>query len=259
MKHPLLLTLAAFAVFTAAAAADTITTLRGKTFRDCKIAQVHPDGISFTHRNGAAKILFTDLPSALRSKYGYDPKKADAYSKKIVEARKEREKRTQEYLVREQEAIEAANFVNTMRTMQAQTQMMLEQQQMGNQLSYPYGPAAYFNGIQGMPVAPIHGPVVGGHGYRVRGWDGIGIAPLVPGTGGIYAPPSGGYAFYPPVYPSLGFARPGYQINGSFNLGRNVRVGVGLGNVPGLGPNFIAPAAPAAPCISIPGSITLGR
>jgi hypothetical protein len=142
MKYSSLLTLAALAAFTAAAAADTITTLRGKTFRDCKIAQVHPDGISFTHRSGAAKILFTDLPASLRSKYGYDRKKADAYAKKIVEARKEREKRTQKYLAREQEAIEAANFVNTMRTMQAQTQMMLDQSG-----GYPnYGPAI-FNGV----------------------------------------------------------------------------------------------------------------
>ena len=252
MKHSSLLTLAALAAFTAAAAADTITTLRGKTFRDCKIAQVHPDGISFTHRSGAAKILFTDLPASLRSKYGYDRKKADAYAKKIVEARKEREKRTQEYLAREQEAIEAANFVNTMRTMQAQTQMMLNQS-----AGYPnYGVPAIFNGVAVTP--PIHGPVVNGHGYRVRSWDGVGIAPLVPGSGGIYVPPSGGYAFYPPVYPSLGYARPGYQINGSFNLGRNVRVGVGLGHVPGIGPNFVAPPAPM---ISSPGSatITIGR
>lgn len=258
MKHSSLLTLAALAAFTAAAAADTITTLRGKTFRDCKIAQVHPDGISFTHRSGAAKILFTDLPASLRSKYGYDRKKADAYAKKIVEARKEREKRTQEFLAREQEAIEAANFVNTMRTMQAQTQMMLDQQSANNGITYPYGPAAYFNGIQGVAVNPIHGPAVNGHGYRVRSWDGVGIAPLVPGSGGIYVPPSGGYAFYPPVYPSLGYARPGYQINGSFNLGHNFRVGVGLGHVPGIGPNFVAPPAPM---ISSPGSatITIGR
>jgi peptide chain release factor 1 len=153
-------------------------------------------------------------------------------------------------LAAQQEAIEAANFVNTMRTMQAQTQMMLDQSR-----GYPnYGPAI-FNGVA---VNPIHGPAVNGHGYRLRSWDGVGIAPLVPGSGGLYVPPSGGYAFYPPVYPSLGYARPGYQINGSFNLGRNVRVGVGLGHVPGIGPNFVAPPAPM---ISSPGSatITIGR
>jgi len=254
MKRTSILTLAALAALTVTAAADTITTLRGKTFRDCKIAQVHPDGISFTHRAGAAKILFTDLPASLREKYGYDPKKAAAYSKKIVEDRKEREKRTQEFLAREQEAIEAANFANVMRTMQAQTQMMLEQQAANNNLSYPFGPAAYFNGLQGVVVNPIHGPVVNGHGYRVRSWDGVGIAPIVSGSDGIYVPPSGGYAWYPPVYPSLGYARPGYQINGSFNIGRHVRVGVGLGNVPGLGPNFVAPPAPT---IGTPGSATI--
>jgi hypothetical protein len=252
MKRSLTLALLVLAGFSPVVVlADTITTLRGKTFRDCKIAQVHPDGISFTHRSGAAKILYTDLPRSLRDKYGYDPKKADAYSKKLVEQRKEREKRVQEYLVREAEAIEAAQFMNTMRTMQAQTQMMLEQAS-----GYPYyGAPAILNGVAVTP--PIHGPVLDGRGYRVRSWDGVGIAPLVPGTGGIYAPPSGGYAFYPPVTPSLGYARPGYGVSGSFNLG-GVRVGVGLGAVPGLAP--YCPPAPA-PMMGVPGRavISIGR
>lgn len=243
MKCSPLLTLAVLAALAATVFADTITTLRGRTFVDCKIAQVHPDGISFTHRVGAAKILFTDLPAPLREKYGYDPQKAAAYSKKITEQRKEREKQAREFLERREKAIEAANLANLMRAMQEQ--VIMEQQMVGNGWSYPFGPAAYFSGIQGVLVDPVHGPVVEGHAYRARSWDGVGIAPVVPGTGGIYIPPSGGYAWYPPIYPSLGYARPGYQIQGSFNLGGHFRAGVGLGHVPGIGPNCVAPP-PAA-------------
>ena len=256
MKRTPLLTLAVLAALAATALADTITTLRGRSFVDCKIAQVHPDGVSFTHRGGAAKILFTDLPAPLREKYGYDPQKADAYSKKIMEQREEREKRAREFLERREKAIEAANLANLMRGMQEQ--MIMEQQMMGGgwSYSYPFGPAAYFSGIQGVLVDPIHGPVVDGRSYRVRSWDGVGIAPVVPGTGGIYIPPSGGYAWYPPIYPSLGHARPGYQIQGSFNPGSHVRFGVG--HVPGIGPNCVSPP-PAA--FGTPGraSIPLSR
>ncbi|MBL9183967.1 MAG: hypothetical protein JNN17_17630 [Verrucomicrobiaceae bacterium] len=254
MNRTLILTLAALAGFSAGAAADTITTIRGKTYVDCKIAQVHPDGISFTHRKGAAKILFTDLPSSMREKYGYDPKKAAAYSKKITEQRKEREKRVQEHLARQQEAIEAAQFATAMRyaEIEAQQQQQAYQQQV-------WMPAqGFYTSAVGFPnMSPIYGPVVNGAPYRPRGWDGVGIAPVVPGTSGIYIPQSGGYSWYPPISPSLGYARPGYTVGGSFNVGGGVRIGVGVGAVPAVGPMF-APPPPALPA-GIRGSISIGR
>ncbi|MBE7496742.1 MAG: hypothetical protein HS117_17510 [Verrucomicrobiaceae bacterium] len=243
---------------TASAMAETITTLRGRTYQGCRIKQVHPDGVSFTHRDGAAKILFTDLPSSMRSKYGYDPKKAAAYSKKVEEERKEAAKRREDYLRREAEAIEAAQFMNAMRTVQAQNNLILSQVNGGPSwvtgfASVPV--AGYYNGLQGWPVTtPITGPVVHGRHYRQRlSWDSVGIAPLVPGSGGIYVPPSGGFAFYPPVWPSLGYARPGYGIHGSWNVGGGVRVGVGLGTVPFSAP----PAGGVVPGVSVRGSAVI--
>lgn len=78
-------------------------------------------------------------------------------------------------------------------------------------------------------MSPIYGPVVNGEPYRPRGWDGVGIAPVVPGTSGLYLPQRGGYSWYPPTSPSLGYARPSYTVGGSFNVGGGVLIGVGVG------------------------------
>ena len=62
-----------------AAPVVTISTLTGKTYRQCKIVKVHPDGVSFTHANGAAKVLFTDLSQEWRTRLGYDAVAAASY------------------------------------------------------------------------------------------------------------------------------------------------------------------------------------
>jgi hypothetical protein len=72
-----------------AAPIDQITTLHGKIYRQCEVVRVHPDGVSFTHANGAAKILFTDLPETWRTRFGYDPAKAAAYECVINERRQQ--------------------------------------------------------------------------------------------------------------------------------------------------------------------------
>lgn len=80
---------------------ENFSTIRGKTYRDVSIVQVDPDGISFTHANGAGRVLFADLPSDTRSRLGYDPRKAEAFAKEQAEKRqKEREaavRRQQEF------------------------------------------------------------------------------------------------------------------------------------------------------------------
>ena len=68
---------------------DQITTLHHKIYRQCEVVRVHPDGVSFTHANGAAKILFTDLPEAWRTRFGYNPAKAAAYECVINERRQQ--------------------------------------------------------------------------------------------------------------------------------------------------------------------------
>jgi len=215
------LVLAALLVcFATAVRAGTITTLRGKTYRDCHIAQIHPDGISFTHRDGAAKILFTDLPRTTRDQYGYDPKKASAYSKKITEQRKVAEKNRQERDARMAEAISAAQFANQVRNSQIQQAQYLADQQ-----------AAYSNpiydGFNGWPVpTPITGPAFSAGGYR-HSYN---------GTGGYYPSYSAPYYRYPSA---------GYKISGSFGVSKGVHIGVGFGHTPALGYGSFAPGIAA--------------
>ena len=64
-----------------------ITTLRGKTYRQCEIVSIHPDGVSFTHVNGAAKVLFADLSKNWRNRLGYNAEKASAYQKELADKR----------------------------------------------------------------------------------------------------------------------------------------------------------------------------
>jgi hypothetical protein len=58
---------------------STITTIYGKTYTDCVLSRQTPDGISFTHSMGVAKVLFTDLDPSLAAKFGYDAAAARKY------------------------------------------------------------------------------------------------------------------------------------------------------------------------------------
>lgn len=89
-----------FAVLGCASAAplEKLTTLSGKSFRQCEIKRVQPDGITFTHATGAAKILFTDLSPEWRAKFGYSPAKAAAWK-----TEQEAEKRRQQAARRQRE------------------------------------------------------------------------------------------------------------------------------------------------------------
>ena len=237
MKHLAILILLACAL---PASAETITTLRGQKFYGCTVKQVHPDGISFTHRNGAAKILFTDLPASVRQQYGYSATKAAAYSKQITDARKEAEKARQEAAVRAAEEAEKAEL----EALKEQFQQNMQQLQFLAQMQPQGGPE--WQKLYAMTVSPNSlicppplGAVHDGKDFSrgsLYGWDNLGIAPLVPGVGGVYVPPSGGHVFYPGVVPSLGYARPGYGVSATVRAGRvsgSIQVGGMRGSVIG--------------------------
>ncbi len=57
----------------------TITTLSGKTYTGCVLSRILPDGISFLHSMGVAKVLFSDLDPSFAAKFGYDPTAAKKY------------------------------------------------------------------------------------------------------------------------------------------------------------------------------------
>lgn len=88
--------------------ADTIpeiTTLQGRTFRQCEIVRVHPDGVSFRHATGAARVLYSDLSPEWRSRLGYDPEKAAAHRQEQKELAEKREE-----VRRARAAVEEARF-----------------------------------------------------------------------------------------------------------------------------------------------------
>ncbi|MEP6668432.1 MAG: superinfection immunity protein [Chthoniobacter sp.] len=64
-----------------------ITTTDGHSYWDCTISQVEPDALRITHRDGAARIPYERLPSAVQKQY-FDPAKVAAYREQAAEARR---------------------------------------------------------------------------------------------------------------------------------------------------------------------------
>lgn len=226
----------------------TIQTLQGRTYRQCRILQRDADGIAFTHQKGTARVLFSDLPASVRHELGYDANAAAALELSRKQQRQEKLEAQRQQQKRQAELQQAAQLAAI------QQYSLWQQQAMLGGYAYP---------------SPFPGPVPavgfaapgwgyssfghGGHGpfrySRDRGWENVGIASIVPGTGGIYMPQSGGFNFYglPQVHhsPTLGYYNPGYHA-------RPAQRSIGtFGFVPGLA----APRPPAVvPSVSIRGS-----
>ncbi len=73
-------------------------TLKGKSYTDCKVLKVDPDGLFFRHSRGMAKLSFADLPEDVRDRFDYDSDKADQFIKKhravMAKVAKQREQQT---------------------------------------------------------------------------------------------------------------------------------------------------------------------
>ena len=80
-----------FALLPGIALALDITTLDGKTYSDCQVSKTYPDSICILYSGGGARVNFTNLPVAIRSEYGYDAERAEAFAKTEA-AREERER-----------------------------------------------------------------------------------------------------------------------------------------------------------------------
>ena len=63
-----------------------LTTTSGKMFEAVAIKRIDPDGLLILHKDGVAKVLFTDVSEELRTKYGYDAQKASAFQATQKEA-----------------------------------------------------------------------------------------------------------------------------------------------------------------------------
>ncbi|MCB1279492.1 hypothetical protein [Prosthecobacter sp.] len=204
MKTILLSVIALQFGFVAGAYASELTTIetaQGKVYQQCKILKRDPDGVSFTHSKGTAKVLFTDLSESQRNILGYDAQKADAYEKERADARKEAEeaRRARETKIAEAMIAARARYA-------AQQPIVLMQQPFGGFTSL--APVLGLGQI-GVPNSHYH-PGYYGHGFRQnRSWVGTGIASIGAGTGGIYVPQSGGAVIngFPGVSysPTLGY------------------------------------------------------
>lgn len=221
----------------------TIQTVQGKTYQHCTILKRDPDGVAFSHRKGTARVLYSDLPEAARGELGYDAKKEADFEKAREQTKQAKLKERLLQQERTAELLHAARLAEIKRITQMQQSYFILQQ------------SPWFNG----PV-----PAVGfaNNGFFLpptvqnlnRGWDSVGIAPIVAGTGGIYIPQSGGFNFngLPQVHysPTLGYYNPGQYHNPA------VRQLGSFGVVPGLA----SPAPPAVvPGVSIPGSASFSR
>ena len=89
-----------------------LTTVSGKTYRQCRVVQIDPDGVMFRHSNGAGKVLFKDLTKELREHFNFDPEKLKAHEEQVkaekAKLREITEQRAREMMKQRQEAVDLA-------------------------------------------------------------------------------------------------------------------------------------------------------
>ncbi len=59
-----------------------VTLTNGKVLKNARVSKVEPDGLRINHDDGLTKVLFEDLPPALKEKYAFDAQKADMFRAK---------------------------------------------------------------------------------------------------------------------------------------------------------------------------------
>jgi hypothetical protein len=153
---------------------ETIHTIRGKTYLRCKILQRDADGVAFSHQNGTARILFSDLPESTRFELGYNAQAASDLEKAREQARQEKAQERRQQQERVAELRHAAQLAEIKRQSQLQQPPMIIYQQ----------------------GSTYTGPVPQSGGFIFTGLPQVHYSPTL----GYYNP--GGFAT--PVVPSIG-------------------------------------------------------
>lgn len=199
----LLLAGAPLAATAAAPNYGTIVTRSGREFYDCRIVRVHPDGVAFTHRDGAAKIAFKELPEHMRREFKYDPKAEAEYQNEQAALRKQEKERQRLREIAMEEQLAEAQMAEA---------------------SYLASAASVYNPAP--PVVPMSTALPGEPaltvGYQSPSWVGTTIGTSAFGSGryrrgysswGGYYPYGYGYGY---GYPTAGYTYPAYNYPSSY-------------------------------------------
>ncbi len=81
----------------------TVTLRSGKVLEDAVILDKKPNGITLGYKDGAAFIPFSDMPTDIQKRFGYDPVKSARYEKKIDDQKKANKKAQEEQKAREKQ------------------------------------------------------------------------------------------------------------------------------------------------------------
>lgn len=157
----------------------TLTTLDGRSFHDCVIVRVHPDGLSFRHASGAARVEWQALDPALRARYGADPQHAEAQRQALAAAQAEAKARQDK---RDRELSEALAVAQRAEVERLRVETELARAVLAADATRPLGP----------PLVPE--PVPLGEAFTAGGgWSRSGGPWLLPwcGWGGGYSPFNG--------------------------------------------------------------------
>jgi hypothetical protein len=101
------LTLFLILCFGSLAFADDFKTISGKEYKNAKVSRVEPDGIVIAFSGGIVKLPFTELPSEIQKKYGYDPQAAAAFQQQTYQGDVLRARQLAEANEKRQQELEA--------------------------------------------------------------------------------------------------------------------------------------------------------
>jgi hypothetical protein len=93
-------TLLIFLGLTLSLGAIDIVTLDGVTYRNCEVTAVEPDALVFRYKDGSARVVYDNLPPAMKTKY-FDPEKVEAYRKEQTEKREAEQRARDEAVAKE--------------------------------------------------------------------------------------------------------------------------------------------------------------
>ncbi|MCE9520191.1 MAG: hypothetical protein K8R87_11655 [Verrucomicrobia bacterium] len=143
----------------------TITTSLGRSYQNCRVCQVDPDGVIFAHQRGIAKVLFGEIPEQLRSKLGFDEQKATDYAKDQSEKKRralELKAEMQKELLKAQTAVSVAEIQSAGMVQQAYAMG-------GGGSSY----LPYTGGLYGWDNSLYNEGYNGNFNNRGQGWNNI--------------------------------------------------------------------------------------